>query len=77
MKGKTLTQELIELQSSLKESMTELDSAAATREALAAPYMRADAKAKIARQIINAAQAVIRIQRLKSDISAATAGTKA
>ena len=69
MKKTTITQELIDLQSSLKESIVELDNAAGTREALAAPYMRADAKAKVARQIINAAQAVIRIQRLKNDIA--------
>ena len=63
----TISQELMELQSSLKASITELDKAAATREALAAPFMRADAKAKVARQIINAAQALIRISRIKAD----------
>ena len=67
----TISQELMELQSSLKASITELDKAAATREALAAPFMRADAKAKVARQIINAAQALIRISRIKADATEA------
>ena len=67
----TISQELMELQTSLKASITELDKAAATREALAAPYMRADGKAKVARQIINAAQALIRISRIKADATEA------
>ena len=67
----TISQELMELQTSLKASITELDKAAATREALAAPFMRADAKAKVARQIINAAQALIRISRIKADATEA------
>lgn len=67
----TISQELMELQTSLKASIAELDKAAATREALAAPFMRADAKAKVARQIINAAQALIRISRIKADATEA------
>ena len=60
-----ITQGLLELQNSLKDSITELDKAAATKDALEAPTIRADAKAKIARQMINAVQALIRIRRLK------------
>jgi len=63
----TISQELMELQTSLKASITELDKAPATREGLAAAFMRADAKSKVARQIINAAQALIRISRIKAD----------
>ena len=74
MKRTTLTQELMELQTSLKASITELDKAAGTREALAAPTMRADAKAKVARQIINAAQALIRISRIKADAAETATG---
>ena len=74
MKNKTISQQLLEVQASLKESMVELDNAPGTREALAAPYMRADAKAKVARQIINAAQALIRISRIKADAADVAAG---
>ena len=74
MKNKTISQQLLEVQASLKESMVELDNAPGTRGALAAPYMRADAKAKVARQIINAAQALIRISRIKADAADVAAG---
>ncbi len=63
----TIAQELSALQTSLNASIRELDKAPGTREALAAPYMRADGKAKVARQIINAAQALIRISRIKAE----------
>ena len=67
MKKTTISQQLMEVQESLKASMVELDNAVGTPAELAGPCMRADNKAKVARQIINAAQALIRISRIKAD----------
>lgn len=72
MKIAGIAQELTALQTSLSASIRELDNAPGTPEALAAPYMRADGKAKVARQIINAAQALIRISRIKGDAAEAS-----
>lgn len=76
MKTAGIAQELTALQTSLSASIRELDKAPGTREALAAPYMRADGKAKVARQIINAAQALIRISRIKGDAAENVSGVK-
>ncbi len=73
---KTLTQELVEVQDVLKENIERINRATGTRDQLSIPVMKAEAITKLSRQYINGAQTLIRIGRLKNDISGIVTGVK-